>query len=74
MNSKSLEHGILDLPSRDRARLALDLIESLETLPADELEDLWAQEAQRRIEQIDAGLVALIPADEVSVRAHSLFR
>lgn len=74
MNLKSLEDEALGLPSQDRARLALDLIESLERLSAPEVERLWAQEAQRRAEQVDAGAVALITAEMVSARAHALLR
>ena len=71
---KSLENEALGLPSQDRAKLALDLIESLEVLSPVETEELWAQEAQRRAGQIDNLPVALISAEIVSARAHALIR
>jgi putative addiction module component (TIGR02574 family) len=72
MDMKSLENEALGLPSQDRAKLALDLIESLEMLSPVEIEELWAQEAQRRADQIDNLPVALISAEIVSARAHAL--
>lgn len=72
MDLKSLEDEALGLPSQDRARLAFDLIESLEVLSPAEIERLWAQEAQRRAEQIDMQAVALISSEKVSARAHAL--
>ena len=74
MDIKSLENEALGLPSQDRARLALDLIESLEVLSPIEIEELWAQEAQRRADQIDNLPVALTSAEIVSARAHALLR
>ena len=72
IDMKSLENEALGLPSQDRAKLALDLIESLEMLSPVEIEELWAQEAQRRADQIDNLPVALISAEIVSARAHAL--
>lgn len=72
MDLKSLENEALGLPSQDRARLALDLIESLEVLSPAEIERLWIQEAQRRAEQIDMQAVALTSSEKVSARAHAL--
>lgn len=72
MDLKSLEHEVLGLPSQDRARLALDLIESLETLTPAEVDRLWVQEAQRRAEQIDAQAVELTSAEAVSAKARAL--
>lgn len=74
MDLKSLEDEALGLPSQDRARLALDLIESLEVLSPAEIEQLWTQEAQRRAEQIDNQSVALVSAEIVSARANALLR
>ena len=74
MDLKSLENEALGLPSEDRARLAFDLIESLEVLSPGEIEHLWVQEAKRRSEQIDSHSVALISAEIVSARARALLR
>lgn len=74
MDLKSLENEALGLSSQDRARLAFDLIESLEVLSPSEIEQLWTQEALRRAEQIDSQSVALISSEIVSARAHALLR
>ncbi len=74
MDLKSLENEALGLPSQERAQLAFDLIESLEVLSPAEIEQLWAQEAQRRVEQIDTQSVVLTGSEIVSAKAHALLR
>ncbi len=74
MDLKSLENEALNLSSQERAQLAFDLIESLESLSPSELEKLWAQEAQRRAEQIDTQSVALSSSEIVSAKANALLR
>ncbi len=61
----------LDLPENDRATLAGLLIESLEPPPEPEVEELWAEEAERRWREIESGAVATIPWEEVRTK---LFR
>ena len=60
-----------DLPESDRATLAGLLIESLEPPPDPEIEEIWAEEAERRWRQIESGEVKTIPWEEVRAR---LFR
>jgi uncharacterized protein YaeQ len=74
MDLKSLENEALGLPSQERAQLAFDLIESLEVLSPSEVEQLWAQEAQRRAEQIDTLSVTLSTSEIVSAKARALLR
>jgi hypothetical protein len=74
MDLKSLENQALDLSPKERAQLAFELIESLEILPPAEIEALWAQEAQRRAEQIDTEAVPLASSEVVSAQAHALLR
>ena len=74
MNANALEREALGLPSNERAKLALDLIESLETLSDQEVDKLWLTESQRRAVQIDAGEVTLIPADIIAARSVELLR
>ena len=45
----------LNLDVRDRAALAEKLLASLEELSEEEAERLWAEEAQRRLEEYRAG-------------------
>ncbi len=59
----------LALPPEARAALAGSLLESLEEHPADEgVNEAWAEEIKRRIEEIDSGKVRLIPYEEVRRR------
>jgi hypothetical protein len=74
MDLKSLENEALNLSSQERAQLAFDLIESLETLSPSEIEKLWAHEAQRRAEQIDTQSVTLTSSETISAKAHALLR
>jgi putative addiction module component (TIGR02574 family) len=66
-------HEVLDdalaLPAEARAMIAGSLIESLEDDGADEhAEALWSAEIARRIGEIDAGHVHLVPWSEVRQR------
>ena len=74
MNANALEREALGLPSSERAKLALELIESLETLSDQEVSALWLSESQRRAQQIDNGEVILIPAEVIAARSAELLR
>ena len=74
MNLKSVEAEALKLPAGDRAKLALELIESLETFGPSEIEELWLSEASRRADQLDDGSVELISAEAVAAQARALLR
>jgi putative addiction module component (TIGR02574 family) len=64
----------LSLDVRDRAAIAQKLLASLEGLSEDEAERLWAEEAQRRLEEYRAGHAEGVPAEEVARKAEKLFR
>ena len=53
------------LSDRDRAELAGMLLDSLEGETDPEVEAAWAEEVERRIRQVDAGEVKLIPWEQV---------
>ncbi|MBU4285397.1 MAG: addiction module protein [Verrucomicrobia bacterium] len=55
----------LALPSDARASLVERLITSLNLPTQAEIDRQWAEEAERRVSQIDHGDVKLIPGDEV---------
>jgi hypothetical protein len=74
MDTKSLEEQALRLPPTERARLAQELLESLETLSPAEIEALWVEEAEHRAREIDSGAVALVSSAEVERKARALFR
>lgn len=53
------------LPPEDRARLAEDLLASLQEGLDPEVEAAWDEEIRRRVAEIDSGAAKLLPADEV---------
>ena len=64
----------LNLEVRDRAALAEKLLASLEELTEEESNRLWAEEAQRRLEESRAGRAQAVQADDVHAKAERLFR
>ena len=74
MDTKLIAIEALNLPSDARAKLALDLIESLEKLSASEIESLWMVEAARRADQIDCGAVELFDGEAVAAQVRELLR
>lgn len=65
MTVDELRREALRLDHAQRAKLAHDLLESLDDLSESEIERLWLQEAARRQGAIVAGEIETIPADEV---------
>ena len=65
MTLEELEAEALKLDLTSRARLAGKLLNSLETLSEAEIERLWAEEAERRNEEMERGVVAGRPAEDV---------
>ena len=61
MDFKTLQREALDLSPADRAKLAHELLDSLESLSEAELERLWLDESARRAGQLDNGEVQLVP-------------
>ena len=51
----SIEEQAARLPHRERARLALRLIESLEPGQGEDVDALWLDEAERRLQAYDRG-------------------
>ena len=66
MSIHEVEAEALKLPSHERARLAEVLIASLDE--EDEVSRAWAEEAERRYEELRSGGVTAVPADEVFAR------
>ncbi len=64
----------LSLDTRDRAALAERLLASLEELSEEEAECLWAEEAQRRLQEYRAGHAKAAQAAEVHRKAEGLLR
>ncbi len=64
-NLKEVFREAAQLPERDRATLAGLLIETLDPAPESDVEAAWSEEIKRRVAEIDAGIVELIPWEEV---------
>ncbi len=62
------------LSAEDRARLAEELLESLDQEPESEVEAAWDREIERRVAEVESGTVKLISADEVHAEARRLIR
>jgi hypothetical protein len=71
MSIKEIEAEIKNLDLKDRATLAKWIVESLDDLSEAEVETLWAEEAERRLDELEQGLVTEIPAREVLRRARA---
>lgn len=74
MNLKQIEDEALHLYEEERAELAQKLLLSLDTPTADEIEEDWLIETQRRAREIDEGILQPIPAEEVRKKAQALLR
>jgi len=71
MSLKEIEAEVLKLDLKERAALARWILRSLDDLSEAEIEALWAEEAERRLDEMEQGLVSEIPAEEVFRRARA---
>ena len=67
-----VEEQALKLTDEERAYLANRLIASI--FEDHEIEDAWAVEVERRIEDIESGRATLVPAAESIARARAAIR
>jgi putative addiction module component (TIGR02574 family) len=68
---REIESEALQLPPKERARLAQRLLASLDEAADRDAEQVWLQEAERRLDELESGKVAGIPAEQVFKRARS---
>lgn len=64
---RELEAAVMALPDSERARLAERLLSSLDRDP--EVEEAWAQEIRKRVEQYRSGELTTVPAESVMKEA-----
>ena len=62
------------LPAEDRARLAEDLLSSLQEDADPAIEAAWDSEIRRRLEEVEAGTAKLIPAAEVFAEVRRMLK
>jgi putative addiction module component (TIGR02574 family) len=61
------------LPPEDRARLAEELLASLDPHEAD-VDAAWNAELRRRIDEVERGVTELIPADQAFAQVRQALR
>ena len=63
--SPKIEQEVLILPSNERLALIDKLIVSLNLPTQSDIDQLWAQETEKRIKELNEGTVQGIPGEEV---------
>jgi hypothetical protein len=63
-DEQSIEDQAAQLPHRDRARLALRLIASLDPGQDEDVDELWLDEAEQRLNGYDEGVMRAEHAEE----------
>lgn len=72
--AKKVFDDALSLPAKTRVRLIEKLLISLNLPTQPEIDHLWAEEAERRISQIDKGEVRLVPGGKVFANIRKKYR
>ncbi|MGE3842913.1 MAG: addiction module protein [Vicinamibacterales bacterium] len=68
MDPKQLLAEALRLPAEERAALAGELIQSLDSDVDEDAEAAWSAEIRRRVERLDAGVAKTVPWAEARRR------
>jgi putative addiction module component (TIGR02574 family) len=71
---KTFETRALRLPTKDRARLAVHLIASLDNIDTAENNHLWAKEAERRFKTYKTGQMTARPTKDVIADIRKTFK
>lgn len=64
MNTKALINEAVSLPVEERALMVDSLLKSLNQ-PESEIDQKWTKVATRRLDELKAGRISGVPADEV---------
>jgi putative addiction module component (TIGR02574 family) len=64
-NTRKLAEQVAGLSQKERARLALKLIESLDPGTDEDADELWLDEAERRLSEYDSGKIESRPVNDV---------
>jgi putative addiction module component (TIGR02574 family) len=65
MSSKEIVAAAMKLPKKTRARIAEQLWHSVNGMSQSEVDAAWAEEAERRIDDLDSGKVKAKPLSVV---------
>jgi putative addiction module component (TIGR02574 family) len=71
MNSRDVLLEALRLPPEERAAIAGELIQSLDTEVDVDVEAVWSAEIRARLDQVDAGLAKTVGWPEARRRIHA---
>lgn len=71
---ESLKSAAMALPERERAKLASDLVASLDGPAEHDVAEAWDIEICRRINEIESGKAELLDVEEVLTRARARIR
>ena len=74
MTFQNIESKAMKLPPKDRGKLALALLESLDEADPTEIEHRWLAEAERRYRAFRGGRTKTTPAKEAIARARKALR
>lgn len=69
---KQIVHDVMQLDPAQRAEVADLLAESLDVAPPDEVQQLWIDEAGKRLAEVRSGKVETIPGEDVLAEARRL--
>ena len=72
-NDRVIEEA-LSLPADARLNLIEKFLMSLNLPTDEEIDRLWAEEAERRVSQIEEGKVKLVPGEEVFAKIRAKHR
>ena len=73
-NFDDIMKDALSLPPGARAMLADQLLVSLDAEDQKRIDALWAEEAERRDQEIEEGVVTPIPGEEVMERLRARYK
>jgi len=62
---KEVRSAALSMTPKERAKLAEELLASLDGPQRNEVDAAWAEEIERRIDEMESGKVKGIPAEDV---------
>jgi putative addiction module component (TIGR02574 family) len=71
MDSRDVLLEALRLPAEERAAIAGELIQSLDTDVDDDAEAAWSAEIRARLEKVEAGLANTVSWSEARRRIHA---
>lgn len=71
MTTKEIITKVADLPVEQRAKIADQILQTLNT-PDPDIEKAWTKEAQRRLKEFEKGEVEAIPGEQVMKELKSI--